>query len=256
LQVSVNKRFGKGLQFQASYTYSRSTDDGQGQLESDIAEFRTYAPMVKLDSGPSFFDVAHNLRFNTLYHLPNVKTEGFAAKLLNGWWVGSIVSAQTGYPFSVLVGGNPSGSGISEVHAPANDRASFVTSANLAAAGPNAVVYNPATVITGTRGQWFNPNMFTTAPAGHLGDTPRDLLRGPGFVDRDASINKDTRVKFLGESGMIQFRAEFFNFLNHANYALPCQTIASGACLPGGLISNLSEGSSPRDIQLALKIIF
>ena len=259
LQVSVNKRLGKGLQLQASYTYSRSTDDGQGQLESDIAEFRTYAPLARLDSGPSFFDVAHNFRFNTLYRLPNFKTEGFGARLLNGWWVGSIVSAQTGYPFSVLVGGNPSNSGISEVHSPANDRASYVTSANLATAvltNPNAVVYDAATVITGTPGQWFNPNMFTAAPAGHLGDTPRDLLRGPGLIDWDASINKDTSAKFLGDAGMIQFRAEFFNFLNHPNYALPCQTISSGACAPGGLISNLSEGSSPRDIQVALKVIF
>jgi hypothetical protein len=211
--------------------------------------------MAKLDSGPSFFDVAHNFRFHALYRLPNVRMEGFGAKLLNGWWVGSIVSAQTGYPFSVLVGGNPSNSGISEVHAPANDRASFVTSANLATAGPDAVLYDAAKVIVGKPGEWFNPHMFTTAPAGHLGDTSRDILRGPGLINWDASIGKDATAKFLGESGMIQFRAEFFNFLNHPNYTLPCQTIASGPCSPG-LISNLSEGSSPRDIQLALKVIF
>jgi len=259
LQVSVNKRLSRGLQFQGSYTYSRSIDNGQGQLESDVSEFRTYAPLANLDLGPSFFDVTHNLRFNMLYHLPNFASGGFVGKLLNGWWIGNIISAQTGYPFSVLVGGNPSQSGISEVHSPAADRADFVTSANLAAAltaNPNAVVYNPATVITSTLGEWFNPNMFTTAPAGQLGDTPRNLLRGPDLFDWDTSVNKDTSARFLGESGMIQFRAEFFNFLNHPSYALPCQTVASGACAPGGVISSLSEGSSPRDIQLAVKLIF
>jgi hypothetical protein len=259
LQVSLNNRLGKGFQFQAAYTYSRSTDDGQGQLESDIAEFRTYAPLVKLDSGPSFFDATHNFRFNTLYHIPGLKAEGFVGKALSGWWVGTIVSAQTGYPFSVLVGGNPSDSAISEVHSPANDRADYGTSANLATAlltNPNAVVYNPATVIVGKPGEWFNPNMFTSAPTGYLGNTSRGLLRGPSFVDWDASINKDTRAGFLGEAGLIQFRAEFFNFLNHSNYALPCQEISSGSCAPGGLISSLAEGASPRDIQLALKLIF
>jgi hypothetical protein len=271
LQVSVVKRMSRGLQFQTSYTYSRSIDNGQGQLESDVSEFRTYAPMANLDLGPSFFDATHNLRFNMLYHLPNFKTEGFGAKMLNGWWVGNIVSAQTGNSFSVLVGGNPSQSGISQVHSPANDRASFVTSANLAditscpsgstsplgyPCNPSAVVYNPATVITGTLKQWFNPNMFTSAPTGHLGDTPRTLLRGPRLADWDVSVNKDTRVKFMGEAGMVQFRAEFFNLLNHPSYALPCQTIAFGACSPGGTISSLSEGSSPRDIQVALKLVF
>src|ERR1019366_7105828 len=100
------------------------------------------------------------------------------------------------------------------------DRPDRVTSANLAAAlvlNPKAVVYDPGTVITGNPNQWYNPNMFTLQTAGTLGNVGRNTLNGPGFSNWDFSINKDTGLRMLGENGKVQFRAEIFNALNHAN---------------------------------------
>jgi hypothetical protein len=100
----------------------------------------------------------------------------------------------------------------------------LVTASNLSAAqalNPAAVAYSKATVIEHKASQWFNPNMFTTAPAGFLGDTPRGIMRGPGQVNWDLSMVKNTHVGWLGEKGSVQFRAEFFNILNHTNFAFP-----------------------------------
>ena len=62
--------------------------------------------------GPACSDVTHNLRFNVLYHIPNIKSDNFAAKMEHGWWVGTIWSAQTGYPFTPILGTNRSQSQI------------------------------------------------------------------------------------------------------------------------------------------------
>jgi len=67
---------------------------------------------------------------------------------------------------------------------------------------------------------WFNPLMFRLEPAGFLGDASRDMLRGPGMGTWNFSLSKDTPLRFLGEAGALEFRAETFNILNRANFAL------------------------------------
>jgi hypothetical protein len=66
-------------------------------------------------------------------------------------------------------------------------------------------------------------------PVGTLGDVPRDSLSGPGFVDLDLSLRKDTKLSRLGEGGNFQFRADFFNALNRANFSEPNNTVFTGA---------------------------
>ena len=61
--------------------------------------------------------------------------------------------------------------------------------------------------------------MFTVPAYGSLGDAGRGLLRAPGLLEWDASLVKDTKVRFLGEAGAVEFRAEFFNVINHENFA-------------------------------------
>lgn len=212
-----------------------------------------------LDKAPSCFDTTHNLRFNLLYHFPTVQSNGFLSKIANGWWVGSIYSFQTGYPFSPVVSANRSNSGVLQGQP---DRPDFVTAASIAAnpctslpgqpaAGANPCAYtpvpfnnktaidpHPATNTTGVI--WFNPNMFELQPTtydpaagpgctpangncyiGRLGDEGRNVLRGPHLNNWDFSLVKDTKVGFLGEAGSVQFRAELFNILNHTNFAVP-----------------------------------
>ena len=90
------------------------------------------------------------------------------------------------------------------------------------------VPYNKNTVVTGNPSNWFNPLMFQLPPVGQIGDVGRSLLRGPGLTDWDFSLNKDTKVGWLGEAGMIEFRTEMFNILNHANFGAPSSAIYAG----------------------------
>ena len=152
------------------------------------------------------------------------------------------------------------------------ERPSFVTTTNLAYAktiNANAVVYDPKTVYTHQATQWFNPNMFTLPAPGDLPDVSRGFLVGPGLVDWDLSFNKDTKLGFLGEAGNLQFRAEIFNVLNHANLVTNpasgngiynnCNKIGNYTTASGTLCSGAGAffvARDGRDIQLALKVNF
>ena len=290
LQVVATKRLSKGLQFQAAYTYSKSLDLAQGQGYSTDCGL---APAVasgenpfnpKFDKGPSCFDLRNNFRFSTLYYFPRIDSKGVASKFVNGWWVGTIVSAQSGYPFSPNEGNNRALSGLftgqviferPNINTAASIAANPCTSLpGQAAAGSNPCAYTPipynkSTVKLGNPNEWFNPAMFSLQPIGTLGDAERGLLTGPGLTDWDFSLAKDTSVPWLGESGNVEFRADFFNILNHTNFAMQSSagvvfagnTTASDAG-PYSEPFNASVGklaqtaSNARQIQFALKIIF
>jgi hypothetical protein len=143
------------------------------------------------------------------------------------------VSAQTGFAFTAAAPGDVSLNTTTNINS-GYERPELVTSANLGdvttcvgATGltplgrqcnVNAVVYNSATVITGDPNRWFNPNMFATPIPGYLGNVARGSLTGPGLFNWDFSLHKNTPLGFLGETGNLQFRAEFFNILNRANF--------------------------------------
>jgi len=98
-----------------------------------------------------------------------------------------------------------------------------------------------------------------------LGNAQRGLLRGPGLDDLDFSINKDTRLPFLGEQGNLEFRAEIFNIVNHPNFGMPSASVISGATSNYGSYSQAPSSSAgvvsatigtSREIQIALKVVF
>src|ERR1019366_6577487 len=203
------------------------------QRNDEGANFPSDPFNPRFDRGPTAFDAKFNLRVNEVYTIPNIHADGFLAGLEKGWKWSNIVSAQSGYPFECMTqyGTNPSNSemGIEDIGGDlSNDRCNEVTAANLSYAtglNANAVPYNAKTVLTKiatpTENQWFNPNMFTMPVAGTLGTSARGLMRGPGQFDWDLSLVKDTHLKWLGEGGNLQFRAEVFNILNHTNFAFP-----------------------------------
>jgi len=297
LQVILNKRTTHGLEFQSSFTYSRLLDDTQGQ--ANVADCLSSAGLQgvyplnlgAVDRGPACFDTPYNWQFNTIYHFPTAKLSNrFLAGAASGWWISSIVSVQGGYPFSVITALNRSNSGVLQGQ---NDRVDINTPALLAAypctsqpgqpaAGAIPCAYTPIpfnrnSVITGNPAHWFNAAMFSVAPdfpspfgggntIGQLGTSGRDILLGPPTRNWDFSLVKDTKAGFLGEAGQVEFRAEFFNFLNHPNFGSPSGIAFTGA--PGDL-TPFSETASPgagqikstvpdnqREIQLALKVIF
>jgi len=289
LQVKVDKRLGHGLQFQANYTWAHSMDTTENTLSiSDCngsgMDESSRPTNLRADLAPSCFDVRHNVRFNLLYHFPSIQSTGFLSKLLNGWWTGSIVSAEGGYPLTPVSNNNRSLSGVLPNAKPFNVNLGTATQTVTIGGKPVTFVpFNANTVITGNPNQWYNPLMFTLQPwlacpnnpsafpsvyCGTLGTVPRGLLRGPGLGTWDFSLVKDTKMGFLGEAGSVQFRAELFNTPNRANFAVPSGVVFNGNPLAAFAANSSSYAEAPtpepitttvttsRQIQLALKILF
>jgi hypothetical protein len=289
LQVVINKRVSRGLEFQVAYTYSKVMDDTQGQANvadcfTSFGLQGTYPLDPHIDRGPACFDSTNNLEASVVYHLPTIKSgNGFVSTAANGWWISSIVSKQSGYPVTPLVFVNRSNSGVLQGQ---SDEVVENTPAIIAAHPCNAqnpcaytpIPFNPSTVVTGDINNWFNPAMFSMAPelpspegggnfVGQLGNAGRNILRGPGSSDWNFSLVKDTKVKFLGEGGSVQFRAEFFNVLNHPTFkfgflapilfvGLPSDSGPfSEAPRPTDSQIRTTDGD-PRQIQFAIKILF
>jgi hypothetical protein len=237
----------------------------------------------KIDRGSSCFDLRQTFRFNTTYHLPSVTGNNLASKVLSGWWVSSIVTAQTGFPFSPVSGTNRSQSAVLSTQADKiNVGTATVAPGQTAPDGTvnttndTFIPYNANTVITGNPNQWFNPLMFglqtmvpcpnnTALTCGTLGQISRGFLRGPGLTNWDFSIVKDTALQLLGEQGRLQFRVEIFNLLNHANFGMPSGSVFSGSTKDLGAYAETpiatagqitSTATASRQIQLALKLIF
>jgi len=292
LQVVVNKRLSSGLEAQGAYTYGHSLDTPIGQLASaDCAGAPGMDTGVSSDAraydyGPSCFDLRHNFRMSLLCHFPDLKPNGVLSELVDGWWMGNIVSLQTGLPFTPILASNRSNSGNLSVGA---DRVDINTQAIAQGtvlanaeggdyvAAANFIPYNSRTVITGNPNQWFNPNMFHMQPmvpcpnnaaliCGSLGDASRGILRGPGLADWDFSLVKDTSARQLGKQGFVEFRAEFFNVLNHTNLGMPSSaTVFSGVTSALGAYQQApltgvgqitTTATTSRQIQFALKLIF
>lgn len=284
LQMSLTRRFAKGLQFLASYTLARSTDNASGQgggpgaggvLNPGAVGETSLILGNQLDynanRGRSDFDRKHRLVFSALYDLPTPKfAEGSqAGKLLLGnWQLGSIVTSMSGLPIDIVDTGAGSFYGLS--------------GGSAALARPN-LIGDPFSKIPA--GYFFNPLAFARplvaagavipssgglATAGavgtDLGNVTRNLLRGPHQNNVDFSIIK--RFRFL-ETKSIEFRTEFFNLFNMVNYANPISDLnavpaanlnADGTINPalgaGRFGKIISTSSNPRLIQFGLKFNF
>jgi hypothetical protein len=161
---------------------------------------------------------------------------GIGEKIVGGWQINAIVTLLSGFPFTPQIGANRSGDG--DTRNP--DRPSL----NPAFTGP---------VILGTAGQWFNPNAFLLPTPGTYGNLGRSVYLGPGLADADVSLLKGIAIR---ENVHLQFRAEFFNLLNHPNFGTPNATVFSGTSFSpsAGLIT--TQATTPRQIQFGLKLVF
>ena len=258
-QFGLVKRLSKGLQLQSSYTWSKTMDETQAQQNPENTSSSSFAsdPTHRTtDRGLASFDVAHNWRLSTIYRLPALASSaGALGKVLDGWWLSSILSVQSGYPFSPVIQANRSRAGV-------NGGRAGVDRPDLLPGRSND------NIILGGPDRYFDPNAFSLQPAGFLGTAGRNILRGPGFATLDFSLAKDTALRMLGESGKVEFRAEFFNIFNRANLVTP--GIGLGGNNAGVVFAGRSDTETPlatagritrtagtsRQIQLALKILF
>jgi Carboxypeptidase regulatory-like domain/TonB dependent receptor-like, beta-barrel len=241
LIVSLNHRFSSRWQTQVSYTYSKAMDNGsasQGAEGGPTAPQQIQNPYnAAEDYARSSFDRTQSLRLSTIYSIPGT------GMLLGGWQISGLFSRATGAPLSLLTGFDQVGFGPMATERP-----------NLAAgASPSPVLGGP--------NEYFDPTAFVLPPVGMIGNVGRDTLSGPGLVNLDAAILKDTRITKISDVFDVQFRAEFFNITNHPNWGSPVNSLflngvgANGTRNPAaGRITN-SLGN-PREIQFALKFIF
>jgi hypothetical protein len=242
LSLDARRRFARGLQFRAVYTFSKSLDDGtawNSSVASNAPGFVMFPLNPKLDWGPSTSDVRHLAGFNATYELPfGTRLHGWREKAARGWTASAIQTIQSGFPFTPQLGYNPSNNG--------DSRNPVRPSWNPAFAGP---------VVLGSPNQYFNPAAFLPPANGTYGNVGRDVLTGPGLAELDLSLAKITAVT---EKTRLQFRAEFFNILNRANFATPnavVLTSASPAPSPtAGVITATSTTS--RQIQFGLKLLW
>lgn len=246
MTVKVTQRLAHGLSGLIAYAYSKGLDDDGGTTDGGAIN-GNLAPQNDNDPasnyGVSDTSIRHRLVVSGVYQLPFGRGRAFLSDsaswvnaLAGGWDISAIVAAQSGYPFSVLSSNDFSNTGSPS---PKPDR-------TCSGKGPR------------TTAEWFDVSCFpTTALQAALangtprfGNSGRNILAGPHFVDADTSLIKRLSVF---EAAKAEFRAEVFNLFNHPNFGIPNQYIGSNIV---GQITNTSPSANSREIQLGLKVIF
>ena len=189
---------------------------------------------IRNERGISSLNVPKVFVNNFVYQTPNFRGWSMLArKVLGDWRLSGILLFRDGRPFSVMGG---SGNDSSGAHT-AQDRANYTG--------------QPINVHQGSEDQWlmqyFNPKAFAANKPGTFGNTPRNLLVGPGMINVNASVGKDWRYR---ERYRLQFRWDMFNAINHPNFALPNATATAGTSF--GKI--LSTSNAPRLMQGGIKL--
>jgi hypothetical protein len=256
LQVDVNHRFSKGLSLRGVYTWSKALDDGDSlnATTANNAPGLVSNPFdLRADWGPATYDARNVGIINAVYELPFGRGKAFASgvsgwsdRLVSGWSINSIVTLQSGFPFTPQLSYNPTRNGDTK-----NPVRPFL---NPSFSGP---------VILGKPNEWFNPNAFLTEPnnSGFYGNLGRDTLLGPGLATWDFSVMKQTPIH---ERLSLQFRAEIFNILDRANFNTPNLIVAvlpppSSNTIPqanpaAGSITSTS--TTARQVQFGLKLLW
>jgi len=246
LEVDVNRRLGRGIQFRGVYTFSKTLDDGDNMntsVATNSPAFVANAFQPKSDYGRASFDLRHAAVIQATYDLPFKRTDAahgrrWVEKLIGNWQLSGIQTLQSGLPFTPQLSYNPSNDG--DTRNPVRPSLNPNFTGQLIQGGPNG---------------YFNPSAFLQPLPGTYGNAGRNILQGPGLVQTDLSLTK----KFsLSERWNMQFRSEFFNVFNHTNFNIPNPVVfASGTGGPSstaGVITATSTTS--RQIQFGLKLMW
>ena len=263
LQTLFQKQFSHGVQFQASYTYSKSLDNASSfeEILNPTNFNATY--------GPSLYDARHRFVFNYVWDLPIPKKQGFAGKVLNGWQVSGIYTFQSGFPIlinncndSELEGSIqgfecPGKPNLVTAFKPSNPRGTVCAFGSGQLSGTGI----PCQPVSGFG---FDPNQFdntiydpSTGPStdptaitlGQFGNAPRTVCCNSPINNWDLGIFKDTQV---GEKLRVEFRTEIYNAFNHAQF----YSIDGNSGNAGTTFGQPQKVRDPRLIQFALKLLF
>jgi len=238
LAVKLNKRYSNGLSIIGGYTYSKAMGIGgalfgdQSRTQDERNRAAEYAPLE--------FNQKHRVTLAWVYELPfgrgrtmGTNFHGPAGSLISGWSIQGSFTAHTGFPLT------PVSSASSNVGRQDMNRADRSCDGNLS--GDRQSVNG-----------WFQTSCFANHAFGRFGTSGNGVIVGPGLTTVDLAVLKNTAVPLPGrESGNLQFRAEFFNALNHAAFNDPNMT--AGTAQFGLIRSTRVNG---REVQLALKFLF
>lgn len=229
LRVSLEKRAAGGLSFISAYTWSKAIDDGVSRASTGQNDFAQREDRRDLERALSDYDNRHIFRLGLNYNLPKVSWHPVANALFNGWQAGTIVSMNSGNPFTIFAVGN--------------------TNTGVGGLRANAVPGQDWELPRSQRSveRYFNTAAFSRPADFTFGNLGRNTVIGPGFVGIDASLARDFR---FSESHRLQFRAEFFNLPNRPNFGRPGNSVGNATY---GRITSVRD---PRQIQFGLKYVF
>jgi outer membrane receptor protein involved in Fe transport len=282
LEVGIQERMNHGVELQGSFTWGKSIDTGSAtgigdQFSNSIGSLPWYD--LKAVRGLSDFNISRTLVISASWQVPSPKSlSGPAAWLANGWELGGIYKVSDGVPFTPTWGtdGDPQGLNSSDPWAFPNRLATPGCKSLINPGNPNnyiktecfAVPTAPASFFTGPTPICSSDPRFGTDAVGDptlfqcfnlRGNAGRNILIGPGTSELDFSVFKNHAIKKISENFNVQFRAEFFNILNHPNFAVPATPnntdIFDSTGAPTGVAGLLtSTTTTAREIQFALKL--
>ncbi len=248
LQTMIQKRFTQGPQFQVSYTLAKTEDITQGQLGADVTNSTVFPQdpyNASADKAPSDFDVRHTFTFNFTWPLPLTRsTTGVAGAILGGWQVNGVGNFHSGAAFSPVIVANWSRSGSNR----GSDRPNVAPGCDL------------DNIYLGNVSKYFDPTCFVLPPAGTFGNAGRNSLRGPKYSTFDVSLVRNISVGAQSTARSLQLRAEVFNLLNHANFAVPSGQIFAGVSQNEAPLASAGQITrtvgAARQVQLGVKFTF
>jgi hypothetical protein len=248
LQADMTKRVSRGVELHAAYTLGKSIDTLSATAADDAFPNGLFNQLFfdqRNSRGLSDFNVAQTFVLSFTWELPSPalssRSLGWAA---SGWQLGGIFKAGSGQPFTPILGGDPAGMKLDETSERPNRLA-----------GPGCgTLTNP-----GNPNHYIKTECLASPGVNRWGNLGRNTLIGPGVSKLDVSLFKNNRIRRISETFNVQFRAEFFNILNHANFASPTDhaTVFDQSGNPissAGLITSTQTIS--RQIQFALKLIW
>lgn len=240
LNLKAEKRFSSGLSYLINYTWSKFIDDVESanELGGEQNNGYTHFQLRHLDKALSGNDIRHRVVASGVYELPVGRGRALPIEnpvlngIIGGWGLGVIAEARTGSPYGIIEQRNESNT--------------FSHGQRPNVAGDH--------VLSGGRSkearllEWFDTSQFTAPGVGVFGNSPRNICCGPGFAVVDVSIQKRFNIT---EKSRLEFRADFFNIANHANFRIPERRRGNSGF--GRIRGTIGTG---RQTQLGLRLEF
>lgn len=231
--VDVRRRFEHGLSFLSNFTWAKSlTDAPDFRSPMDESAIPQNNSLLRAEKGLAC-DIRRRFAASLVYNLPGWKRRPGFDRLTSGWELATVFQTESGFPFTISVFGDTANAGTllgeNPIRANATGKPVF----------PDE---------TRTTSQWFNPRAFAAPPAFQFGNVGRNTVEGPGMQLMDLALTRQFRLR---EEAKLQFRAEFFNVLNHSNYGTPDRFVNTPQF--GTITMAMHPG---RQIQLSGRITF